>query len=245
MGFKTGGGNNNTPAIFAKLNAADGKIVIACEHDTPGAVEYVVSKGENAGQKRYRLEERGIIGKLVAVTTREDNYMGQASTDVTLAFADKNPTEPTILLTARLVGGERGAVSQSVLGALEALVKADKSKVLDFGLAHQPAGSKFTDKSGKEQTRDLSNTTCFIRHEGDEAKNFIRDSRDARPAVEEIKDKAGKVIAKDYTDLKAYALGVVGTLCKQVEENRAALKALMAEAAEQPPQAGDDPQFGG
>lgn len=245
MGFKAGGGNNNTSAIYAKLNAADGKIVVACEHDTPGAVEYTVKKGVNEGQKRYRLEERGIVGKLVAITTREDNYMGQAATDVTLAFADENPAEPTILLTARLVGGEKGAVSQSVLGALEALVKADKSKVLDFGLAHNPAGSKFTDKEGKEQTRDTAQTTVFVRHKGDEAKNFIHDSRDARPAIEDIRDKAGKLVTKDYTDLRAYAVGVVGTLIKQVEENRAALKALMAEAGDKPPQAGDDPQFGG
>jgi len=244
MGFKTSYGK--TPAIYAKLNVSKGKILVPCEKDTPGAVEYIVSMGEKKGEKRYRLEETGIVGRLVAVKSREDTYMGVTSTDITLAFADANPSEPTILLTARLIGGEKGAVSMSVLSALEALVKADKTKVLDLNLAHNPPGSQFIDKDGNKHTREFPQTTIFIRHYGDDPKDFIRDSREARPKVEDIKDKSGKVVGKDYSDMKAYAMGVFNTLHNQVEESRAKLNALMDEAATILPEHDDnDLQFGG
>lgn len=240
MGFKQGG-NNNTPAIFAKFNGARGVFDVEAQAGEPGATEYTVTKGPHAGEKRYRKSYNALEGRLVAVTTREDDYMGRKSLYVNLAFEDPIPGNPTIVATCRIMGGDNGAVVNSVLGFVEALNKVeDFSSVLDISIAHNPAGSKFIDKNGQEQTLEFGQSKFFVRLKGASPKDFIRDSREARPAVEDIKDKSGRTVSKDYSDLLAYAKDVINSLSAKVEAHRRQLKDLMANAHEKPPTIEED-----
>lgn len=248
MAFQQRGGNQ-VQGIYAKFNASSGKFFTEAKAGDEGAIEYTVTKGPNEGVKRYRHEHSALLGKLTAVTLREDNYMNQPSLDVNLAFADPNPGNPTIVVTARLMGGENGAVYQATLGWLESLNKADLSKVLDISVANNPAGSKFMakDKDGKEVeiVREFASSTVFTRYEGAEPKDFIADNRKDRPAAEEIfgKDKT-KVIAHDYTDQLAYAKAIVSELAVKAEVERNRVVELM-KAAHQPMSSDDSVVFGG
>lgn len=240
---------NQQKAIFAKFNAPRGEFDVSCQATDEGAIKYIVSKGEHQGEERYRQSHKGIEGKLSAVSLREDEYMGNKSLYVDMAFADANPENPAIVVTATLMGGDSGAVYQSVLGMMESLNKADLSRVLNVSVANNPAGSKFITKDDKgvevEVTREFASSTVFVRHTGDEPKNFLRDDRTARPPVVEIKNKAGKVVGKDYDEQLSYAKGVVGQVAGKVEVERNRMKDLMKAASTQTQVSDDSVVFGG
>lgn len=222
-------------AIFVKFAPKTGAFVQSVSAETEGAIARTTKATDEhpEGQLVHELHFPGITGQVSGLSVKKDEKYG--GVDVNIAF--KEPGQPTVIAGLRLES--ESGVSRSVVQLLQVLDKANLREMLSVGIGHKvdPAGSTFKqDGVDVVREKDKIDNTFFVAPLSDRAA-WIRADFTAIPKAEPITDKAGKVVARDSSDLSAYASTLIESIQGKLEairlEDKAALSnAPAADAAE-------------
>lgn len=171
--------NNNTPVLFIGYNAREGQL-------------YRSEKGADGKYTRKALRGLNNI-HLTKVGIVDDEYDGKPTKKLALSgLMDKGTAEETrVIFEANMAAG-------AVVAFAMALAAMDSA--MPFGIIPktQKAGSTYTMSDGK-QSEPLKNDFHSLLVLQDET--YVRGEK--APKGEEIKNKAGEVVARDYAERDA------------------------------------------